>query len=188
LPPYLSAESKGELLAQLRAHPDSVDYYGSVANEREPLQGDIWRGFLVADVESGKLDQVTGLVLTNSCDIAAANNPGADQRIVFAPLLDLEKYGTLLRESGKSEQQVEGVIAAIRRQEIHRMFYLPAMRDLQRESVVPLDAVSSLPLSFIQGRVRHRLTLSNFGWYILLVKLSIHFCRMQEQVSRVTVK
>lgn len=185
LPPFLSAEGKRELLAQLRGYPDNTDYYGLAPGEQEAVQGDSWRGLILFDFESGARYEVQGLIVSNSCDIAAANNPDPNQRVAFAPLLDLALYREFLIEAGKKPNDVEDYLAKIRRQEIYRLFYLPAMHGRFAESVVALDALHSMPLRALTDRkLQHVFTLSMYGWYVLLVKLSIHFTRMGENIDR----
>ena len=79
LPPYLSAESKKELLAQLQQYPRNDNYYGAIPGETEPVQGDAWRGFVAVDFDTLERNTVVGFVISNSCDIAAANNPDSNQ-------------------------------------------------------------------------------------------------------------
>jgi hypothetical protein len=185
LPPFLSAEGKRELLAQLRRYPENSDYYGLVPDEHEPVQGDAWRGLLLFDFESGERHDVQGLIVSNSCDIAAANNPDPNQRVAFAPVLDLARYRDFLIEAGKRPNEADDYLAQVRRQEIYRLFYLPAMHGHFGESIVPLDELHSIPLRALARRRLDRVfTLSMYGWYVLLVKLSIHFTRMGENVDR----
>ena len=124
-------------------------------------------------------------IVSNSCDIAAANNPDPNQRVAFAPLLDLALYREFLIEAGKKPNDVDDYLAKIRRQEIYRIFYLPAMHGHFGESIVALDALHSMPLRAVSDRKLERVfTLSMYGWYVLLVKLSIHFTRMGENIDR----
>lgn len=185
LPNYLTVEDKKKLLGQLRQFPDCTDYYGAIPGETEPVQGDGWRGLCAIDFASGARELVLGLVVSNSCDIARARDPDQDQRLLFAPVLDLDRYLNFLRESGKAHDYIVSTSHNIRCQYTDRLFYLPAMHGLFGESVVPLDAIHSQPLSSIDPNAISRVwTLSTYGWYMLLFKLSIHFTRMSEAVSR----
>jgi len=185
LPPYLSAETKKELLAQLLRYPDNKNYYGTIPGETEPLQGDGWRGFIVVNFHDAQRDAVLGLVVSNSCDIAAENEPDPDQCLLFAPMLDLDRYAALLQEAGKTPQQIGDLLADIRKQEIHRLFYLPPMPGMLGESIVRLDDVHAQPLSSIKPEnIQRVFSLNQYGWYVLLIKLSIHFTRMAEHVER----
>lgn len=185
LPPFLSAESKTELISQLQQYPDNRNYYGTIPGETEPVQGDAWRGFIAIDFETATHEHVIGFVVSNSCDIAAANEPADDQCILFAPILPLGRYVAMLEEAGDSPDQISSELDAIRKQSISRLFYLPAMPGHHEESVVPLDRLFAQPLRMMDLRAMQRFfTLNHYGWYLLLVKLSIHFTRMGEAVPR----
>ena len=189
LPPFLAAESKAQLLEQIRDHVSDrgspANYFSAIHGIDDPLQGDGWRPLTVIDFNTGARDLIVGLVLSNSCDLQRSNEPAADQRIVFAPLINLALYCQMLGESGENENQIREFLRLVRRQEIHRMFYLPEFVGQIGESVVPLDAVHSQPLASLEINVdSRRFALSNFGWYMLLLKLSIHFMRMQEGLNR----
>lgn len=185
LPPYLGAETKKELLAQLLEYPENRNYYGTIPGETEPVQGDAWRGFMVLDFHTAEREVVLGLVVSNSCDIAAENSPEPDQCLLFAPLLNLDQYIGFLQEAGKTQQQIDETLSDIRKQEIHRLFYLPAVPGVQGESLVRLDDMHAQPLSSIKPDAIQRVfTLNQYGWYVLLIKLSIHFTRMAEDLER----
>jgi hypothetical protein len=150
------------------------------------LQGDGWRGLIIVRFEDGERRPVTGLVLSNSCDIAPENASGLPTNVVFAPLLALDRYADLLRAAGQTDQQVGSVLQAIRRQEVTSLFHLPAQAyGPPGENVAFFDDVHSHPAADFFGGSRtriFRLTLPAF--YALLVKLSIHFCRLQEGLTR----
>jgi len=187
LPPYLAAADKQALLDQLSGHDPRPDYYGPV-DDPEPVQGDGWRGLIGFDFASGEREQQQGLILSNSCDIAAANEPYPDQHIAFSPILSLSRYERFLIDAGISRQQVDDLVGRMRQQKVHRIFYLPAMEGIREECIVALDIVHSQPLdSLPEDAVQRQFSLSLFGWYMLLLKLSIHFTRMSEAVERASV-
>lgn len=191
LPPYLTAADKNELIAQIRDHvsnrQETANYFAVIPAATDPLQGDGWRGFTLIDFDSGQRQRVIGLVLSNTCDVQLSNRPGPDERIVFAPLLDLARYKQFLREAGEPEDRVDQLMVSVRRQEVNRIFYLPAVRGLVGESIVALDAIYSEPIRALDYDATNRcFSLSMFGWYMLLLKLSIHFTRMQETLNRNT--
>lgn len=189
LPPHLTEADKKKLLAQLRDFPDQPSSYFGIVDDAEPVQGDAWRGFVAIDFESGERDSVVGMVISNSCDLAALNNPTPDQRILFAPVISLDAYGQVLREGGAVEDYVISTLDQIRRQEVSRIFYIPRMGDLLDESLVLLDDLHAQPLSSLRHTEMTRLfSLSNFGWYVFLVKLSVHFTRMTDGVKRAEAK
>lgn len=181
LPPYLTEADKSKLLAQLKNFP-AGDFFG-VSFDPEAVQGDAWRGFIVLDFDTGARDSVAGLVVSNSCDIAGANNPDPDQNILFVPLLGLHSYQEVLREHGHDDDYIASQFAQIRAQKVHRIFYLPANGKVHPEMMALLDDIHPHPLSRFQGAARI-FTLSMYGWYVLLMKLSVHFTRMTDGVQR----
>lgn len=181
LPPYLTETDKSKLLAQLKGFPTG-NFYGTVFDS-EPVQGDAWRGFAILDFETGERESVVGLVVSNSCDIARANDPDPGQNILFTPILKLDAYKQVLREQGHHDVYIENQLGLIRAQNIHRIFYLPANGTVYPEMIALLDGIRPQPLSSLMGATRY-FTLSTYGWYVLLMKLSVHFTRMTDGVER----
>ena len=63
--------------------------------------------------------------------------------------------------------------------------HLPAIRGQMEESLALFGDVCSEPLDyFMSGERSLTCPLSDFGFYLFLVKLSIHFTRMLEGVER----
>jgi hypothetical protein len=184
LPAYLSPENKRQLFEELKSFPDNVNYYLHDKSEEEMLQGDGWRGFLLLDAVTHDAKRVSGIILSNSCDIALDNPSYRRRRAVFCPLVELARYETLL--SGiKQEMEVRSILEDIKRQRITYIFHLPAVNGVCRESIALLDDVHSVDLgNFVSGERAKLFTLSQYGFYIFLVKLSIHFTRFQEGVVR----
>lgn len=185
-PPYLTAGDQRELFSELQRFPDSRNFYW-VPRDTDPLQGDAYPGFTFLFVNGdGVLSrQAKGVIVSNSCDISVANEPDRSRRLLYAPLLSLKRYLGRLNDLGKSEQQVSDLATTIREQRVSHLFFLPAYGDVLPECIVPLDSIQSEELQRFYDQPRDRLfSLSQYGWWIFLVKLSIHFVRMQEGVRR----
>jgi hypothetical protein len=78
-------------------------------------------------------------------------------------------------------------ISDIRQQRIASMFYLPRIDALGEESVALLDRINNCDLQALNlgELVATRLfTLSDYGFYLFLFKLSIHLTRIRENVAR----
>jgi len=125
-------------------------------------------------------------VLSNSCDVDPENPRDVPARVIFAPLVKLSAYHALLAQSGIDIARVEAKIASIKAQKTTNVFFLPASGTLTEDFVVRLDEAQSMPVAaHINGGDKEKLsTLSNTGFYMLVLKLSVHFCRLQEQVNR----
>ncbi|MGR3498800.1 MAG: hypothetical protein ACU0E9_07900 [Limimaricola soesokkakensis] len=188
---YLTAEDRKVLVEELEAisKGGQAGYFLSDYNndfKNDMLQGDGWTGFQILTFEKGERRSVRGIVLSNSCDVDPSNARDLSSHVTFAPLFRLSKIRSLLLESGLAEDRVDEKIAAIRSQKTTTIFFLPAGGPLEEDYVVRLDLAHSMPVSAhqaAQGRSKI-FTLSNTGFYMLVFKLSVHFCRLHENVNR----
>jgi len=92
----------------------------------------------------------------------------------------------LLENSRLGKEKVEAKITSIRQQKTTNIFFLPAGGPLEEDHMVRFDEAQSMPVSaHTKSADREKLfTLSNTGFYMLIFKLSIHFCRLQEKIRR----
>lgn len=187
IPYYLtSAPAQKELIANLEAIMSGVrtGYYSSTSFE-ERLQGDGWRGLPLFSFDSGKKRDVRGILLSNTCDISPENNRALPPKLVFAPIVKLSAIKARFIKNSISSSQIAGKIKAIQAQTTTSMFYLPAGGPLKEEYVALLDDVHSVPVSAHENGNKEKLfTLSMAGFYLFAFKLSVHFCRLQENVDR----
>ena len=184
LPQYLSPERQQGLWDELRAFPNNRSIYSTSNDDPECLQADGWRGFVAIDFHSLDRKTVSGLVLSNSCDLSLANRRATTPNITFVPLMKLQRYLAVLENNGQGEQQRADVAASIRRQ-VTSLMHLPAISGQMEESLALFGDVRSQPLDhFITGERSLIFRLSDFGFYLFLFKLSIHFTRMLEGVER----
>ena len=183
-PYYLTEERKKGLLEALNNVP-SRRYYANLADP-EPLQGDGWRGLKVRRFEDGALDGIKGIVLTNSCDLAGENSRLMPVQVNFAPLISLDRYLNLLRTSGVSEQRTAQHATDVRAQLVSHLFYLPADGCIGPEHIAFLHDIHSIPMSAFSrdGEKARLFSLSDFGFYLFVFKLSVHFCRLHENIDR----
>lgn len=185
LPKYLTPAQKQELTSELRSFPDVKGFYWAVPSEHELLQGDGWRGFVAINYFTLERKTVSGVILSNSCDIDLKNERGYSPRVLFSPLIPLQRYADELSNSGKSAETVASTLAAIRDQLVTSLFYLPGSPQGRSESIAVLDDVHTMPVdAFLSGSRSLLFRLNQIAFYILLIKLSIHFCRAQEGIQR----
>ena len=191
IPYYLTAEDRKILVDELRtiSKGGTADYFLSPfrdAFEADMLQGDGWRGFQLFNFETGKRRSVQGLVVSNSCDVDPSNARDMPARVIFAPLVKFADFERVLRESSIKVQQVNEKLDSIKAQKTTNMFFLPSGGPLAEDHVVRLDDAHSMPMAAHVGVPdREKLfTLSNTGFYMLILKLSVHFCRLHEKVNR----
>lgn len=190
IPYYLTADpSQKVLLAEIKslsegAHkgyfiPKNHDGYTA-----EMLQGDGWRGFQVFSFANGKLNPVMGIVLSNSCDVTTENARVLPTKVTFAPIMKLSKVVKKFEAFGLNKEKVDTRLRAIRAQMVTNIFYLPADDLLEEESIVFLDDLHSMPIEAHKQAAEKLFTLSMAGFYLFVFKLSVHFCRLHENVDR----
>lgn len=186
LPKYLTPTEQRQLFKELSDFPNRTDIYlpaGSVTEQL--LQGDGWQGFIAIRFADLARREVSGIILSNSCDIDPGNRRATPPSILFAPLISLPRYRELLLRSGQTPAQTGDTMSAIRSQKATSIFYLPNAPYGPAESIALLDDIHAHPLEDFLNRDRTRLfRLNLYGFYIFLVKLSIHFSRFQEGVKR----
>lgn len=192
IPYYLTSKDRQVLVNELKAisRGGTADYFlGQTrdAFKSDMLQGDGWRGFQLFMFDTGKRRSVQGLVISNSCDVDPNNRRDLPARVIFAPLVKLATYEALLGKRNIKQRKIDEKLAAIRAQKTSNLFFLPSGGPLADDHIVRFDDAHSMPVAAHSAVTdREKLfTLSNTGFYMLVLKQSIHFCRLQEKVNRV---
>ncbi len=200
LPSYLSDESKGRLQKSLeqfhQSNRDEIsyeDFYKNYGYEYF-LQGDIVLEIRTAhwnkDERSFGKSYYDGLILSNTCDISFDNNRNVNpKQCLFAPLLDLNSYLQDLLAAGYTAQKTEEFKKNVKAQLYSNLFYLPKINDQDKERIALLDRMFWYPIDELQPLVatinEERIaSLNQYGFYLLVFKLSYHFCRLPEQCDR----
>jgi len=191
LPKFLSGESEKELFEGLKGFPDNIDerLYTSYLTDTEIIyQGDGLKELLVINLPNPDLNPASCMVLSNTCDIDLRNQREFPAQLVYSPIFNLRKYQEKLYEkSTKTKEQIDKHIDSIRHQRVTQIFYLPRIIDRLEESLVFFDRVCNFPNKLIgRDNIRDRrlFVLSDYGAYLFLLKLSIHFTRMYDKVER----
>lgn len=150
------------------------------------LQGDVYDGVpLITRGPPPRVDPRRVLLISNSCDSSPENARAVPLDLIFAPLLRMSRYRQMLLDNGVAQPRVESTLAAIKQQRTTSVVYLPAGGGLQEDMVVLLDKVQSLPFSEFNAAAPARLAvLTQRGFWVLLIKLSMHFLRPHEGVPR----
>lgn len=189
LPRYLTEESTKNLFEEIKKFPENIDnriFTTKLKNEKTVFQGDGINDLPVISLPSDKSVNAKVMVLSNTCDIDPQNDRPFNAQVCYAPIFSLDKYKSLLEKSLTAEA-VEGHLRSVRNQEITQIFYLPYHPDIDGESIVFFDRINNLDRRFIaadQIPETRLFTLSDYGFYLFLIKLSIHFTRMGEKVER----
>lgn len=188
LPEYLSETSQRNLIDAVKQFPDNLDerlYCQWDTGESSPLQGDGVASMTIGHIASRQFIELPCMLLSNSCDMDPTNR-GMGAGICYAPILRLDKYRQQIeRELG--EDYANDYVQSLRNQRVMQCMYLPRGGGLEHERVVMFDQIFSssnngdLQSKMCEGRT---FRLSQYGFYLLLFKLSIHFTRMGEAVDR----
>ena len=190
LPKYLSAQSEEVLFEELKRFPNNIDkrvYTTYLKDSPVIYQGDGLQGLLFVRLPESKPHKVPAIVLSNTCDVHPENLRLYSPNIVYSPIWNLEKYQNALVEEGHTKEKIKGHINDIRKQRIFSIFYLPQGGRLEAESLVFFDHIACFDAKFldVSNIKRIRLfTLSDYGFYLFVFKLAVHFTRIQEKVDR----
>lgn len=185
IPYYLSQKAKENLVKALDNFPRQINYYTD-RYPLEALQGDAWTSIDVIRFEDGERKQIRAILLSNSCDIDPENKREIPSKLTFASMVRLNRYKELLVKAGLDERQVKDKVKAIKEQRVTSLIYFPKGGALEDEYVALLDDVHTLPSRIFEAKTdRAKLfTLSDVGFYLFVLKLSVHFCRLHEEVAR----
>lgn len=188
LPKYLSADAQQDLFKELEQFPENIDlrlYTSKLEHEQTVFQGDGLARVWVSNLPDPRVQETRVMVLSNTCDVATENKRLLGPRLIYCPIISLPKYEGIVRETGAiaPEQHLED----IRRQRVTSMFYLPTNGALGEEAIALLDRINNCDLQKlnVEELTNTRLfTLSDYGFYMFLFKLSIHLTRIREGVRR----
>ena len=200
LPSYLTEANKGRLKLALdqfkprNRNEISYDQFYKQFDHNYFLQGD-----LVIEVRTSDWDSkehvynkvyTNAIILSNTCDLSFENkrelNP---KQCLFAPLIDLDDFIQDLVEAGFTQEQAQEFKKTVKAQVHSNIFYLPALTGKAREQIALLDHIFWYPIEelklLIETISEDRLaSLDHFGYYLFILKLSYHLCRLPEQCDR----
>ncbi len=193
LPQYLSSESFQTLLDELKSFPNNIDerMYASLREKDVVYQGDELREMPIVDLQhiDRGVKMVNCLILSNTCDMDVRNPRMYPSSIMYAPIISLSKYIATLRSQKIKENKINNHVKALRKQQITQIIFLPKNSNMD-DSIVFLDRILHIDNRYIDRanvETQRLFSLSNYGFYMLLFKLSVHFSRILEKVDRATV-
>lgn len=185
IPYYLSQRAKENLATALDRFPRQINYYTDLYKE-EFLQGDCWTSVEILRFEDGTKKLIKALLLSNSCDVAPENKRDLPTKLSFASMVKLERYVDLLKNAGLDQKQIATKVIAIKEQKVTSLVYFPKGAALEEDYIALLDDIHTVPSqAFINRNEKIKVfALSNVGFYLFVLKLSVHFCRLHEEVVR----
>lgn len=192
LPKYLSEKSYNELLKELTDFPANIDqrFYTTSLDQNVLYQGDCIRNLPVVKLfkdDVVKVKYASCIMLSNTCDMDLNNNRAFESQIMYAPIYPLSRYVSMLDDKIEDKSKISNHISAIKQQRQTQILYLPAFGDMLEESLVFLDQISNMPgwrVCRDSLKTTKLVSLSTYGAYLFLFKLSVHFSRLQDQFDR----
>lgn len=183
--PYLSQPLRAGMLQELKNYKNLKNFYFTPSSG-DALQGDSWTGLDIFNIATGERKLIRGILLSNTCDISPENSRVTTPNVSFCPLINLSSYIKRLRASGLPEEKIEQKVSSIKSQHVTNIMYFPPGPTLEEEYIVDFANTHSLPLSHFLGKKdkKRLFALSQIAFYLFILKLSIHFCRLHEGVDR----
>lgn len=192
LPQYLSDTELGllkEELAKFTEYGTKDAIYTIALNGANYfLQGDGISKMPYLNFPNTDVHLLDAILLSNTCDMSTENKRLNDCRIMYAPIIKYDKYAAMLEKSISATRLVNH-LEDIKAQKVSQILYLPKGGKMDYDGIVFFDRAISLPLTsdFVEKKCAEKLfTLSNFGLYLFLLKISVHFTRIQERINRAT--
>jgi hypothetical protein len=131
----------------------------------------------------------TAIILSNTCDISDENTHTLNKKqCVLAPIIELEIYIQTLRASESfSEERLASFLNELKLQRITNVFYVSDNGG--QEYIALLDKIFWFPTeelnSYLEDINENKLfSLTHFGYYLFLLKLTFHFSRFPESLDR----
>jgi hypothetical protein len=193
LPKYLSEDANKKLFTELSQFPDNIDsrlYLNpSKCDDNSFLQGDGIIDLPCINLPDVTVKPLKVLIISNTCDIDQSNKRLFSSSVSYCPIYDLNKYHNSLKSKfgNGNRGRINQFITDIRSQKITQMFYLPRGSGLEYEAFIFFDKICSSNVDVLPYKnipKRRLFSLSNYGFYLLLFKLSIHFTRIRESIDR----
>jgi len=191
LPKFLSDKELKKMFVEISAMLNNGvanNYFSTILKDEATIfQGDCLDKMPIFEFEGNNTPEIYKtkvMVLSNTCDISEENSRIVLPRVCYAPIYPLDTYIAILEEAGKSKTQISSHIESIKNQEYTSILFLPShINGLGRDIIVYLDRIYNCSVSLI-NKADRLFSLSNFGFYILLLKISIHFTRIRDGVNR----
>lgn len=181
LPPFLTSAKKQEILDAIKDFPEKFNPYQYVKDDPFAEQGDIFFEVPFYFYETNQREPKIAMVLSNACDISPENKRYAPVKVITALLLKFDSYSDLIRRH-LSSASATSIERDIKSQKITDMMYLPKGASLKEDYILKFDCLTTIPLKeFLTNRGERLARLSLFGYYMLLFKLSVHFCRFPKR-------
>lgn len=192
LPQFLSEDSQKKLFQEIdvfmSSHSlSSTSAYYSPASKTisEYCQGDGVSHLSFVNFKKLDLKKRIGLLLSNTCDMDLNNPRLYPSYVSYCPILYLDDYQKLLDGNVKNKEKIDQHIKSIKEQKSTSHFYLPSMPQVNKDGIAMLGQTQScLRIDFDKAEQIKYFQLSDVGYYLFLLRLSIHLTRIRDNVIR----
>lgn len=137
-------------------------------------------------------DYIRALMISNTCDIDVADKDRyIPKEVSFVPIVPMSDYIDSIQADHRIRPQVDSIKESLRNQQYSNLFYLPSGKDFEEHIALldqpfwyPSDELSEILSAVIANRV---VSLSQWAYYLFVLKLSYHLCRLPEADDRLVV-
>jgi hypothetical protein len=206
LPSYLTASEKERLkesLKQFKIEEQKkivwnpkiyTDFY---LNKKKDffLQGDLVKEMRFAEWDKDKRSYekkyINSIILSNTCDIYITNQRIIPKQVLLAPIIPFDEFLQELKATqAYNQQKIKEIEQSVKDQLYSNVFYLPPIDNAGSKGYIcSLDEIFWIPSEEFQTYLteinENRITsLDHFGFYLFILKVSYHFCRLPEEEDR----
>ncbi len=177
-------EHKKEFTSLLEKFPKNIDQwlYRSPIDPASLYQGDILVDIPVCFIDDDG-DTVKGIdyvaMISNTCDM----QPARKETVLASPIVVINELADHLKAVGN--KGIDNKLEDIRSNNIFSFFYLPEHGNFP-ESFIDFSRMITITSDYI-NRIysgKRILSLSQYGFYLFLIKLTFHLARMEYPVSQ----
>lgn len=202
LPKYLTPELKENLFKLVKENFPITDNDLIYSNELDSsiyYQGDAILDIPFSDFQDGNFETLyfSGVIVSNTCDIASENDRMVKPNIQLSRLIDLNDLISQFRNDGHEDFKINEFISNLKGNRISNLFFLPKKEVngeiIMEDSFIKFDSNVTLPIEVFEDKKYDKnyhplgdriFSFSNYGFYTFLIKLSVHYCRFREGVFR----
>jgi len=201
LPKYLTPDELDDLFQVVKEKFPLADNPNLIYTELDDnyYQGDCIIDIPFAVFNKGEFKTIynAGIITSNTCDISPENKRDVLPNVHFSFIYSLAEYIAILKKKNISQKKIDSFKEALKYNRISNLFYLPKYEKnghtIMEESFVRFDSTVSIPIDILHGEPYDKkylpggdriLSFNNYGFYLFLIKISIHYCRFREGVFR----
>lgn len=177
---FISQNCRKEFIERLSQTPPPSPTLIAAHPAEERLQGDVYSKMPFVILKSDgtfKSKDLMCMVLNNTCDL----QPNRSEHCNFAAVAKYADFKSHMI-AAKGEERATGFLKSIEANKVDRIFYSKDCPEIQGGVVVLLDSIATIPSALydaaLNSGLRHS-SLSQFGFYQFLVKLTHFFARVE---------